>query len=144
VALPDPQPGLVISYSYLWHEEHRQGRIEGVKNRPCAIVLAVVADDGGKTVFVAPVTHTAPRDKDAAVEIPPATKGRLRLDGQRSWVVISEVNQFAWPGADLAAVPGNPGRFDYGFLPPGLYKKIAVLFAKRARAKKVAAVSRED
>ena len=39
MALPDPHPGLVISYSYLWHEEYRQGQIEGVKNRPCAVVL---------------------------------------------------------------------------------------------------------
>jgi hypothetical protein len=26
MALPDPQPGLVISYSYLWRHEHRAGR----------------------------------------------------------------------------------------------------------------------
>ena len=144
MALPDPQLGLVISYSYLWHDEHRQGRIEGVKNRPCAIVLTVVEDGGTKTVFVAPITHSEPRDKDAAVEIPSATKARLGLDGERSWVVISEVNQFAWPGVDLAAVSGNPVRFDYGFLPPGLYKKIAVLFAQQARARKIAAVRRES
>jgi hypothetical protein len=142
VALPDPQPGLVVSYSYLWHEEYRQGRIEGIKNRPCAIVLAVVADDGGNTVFVAPITHAKPRDKDAVVEIPPATRARLGLDGERSWVVISEVNHFSWPGVELAAVPGHPGRVDYGFLPPVLYKKIAVLFAGRARARKIAAVRR--
>ena len=141
MALPDPQPGLVISYSYLWHEEYRQGRIEGVKNRPCAIVL--VASDQDKTVFVAPVTHTKPHEKDAAVEIPPATKVRLGLDSERSWVVISEVNRFVWPGVDLAVVPGNPGRFDYGFLPPGLYKKIVEMFAERARGKKVAAVHRK-
>jgi len=34
MALPDPQPGLVISYSYLWHHEHRAGREEGLKSRP--------------------------------------------------------------------------------------------------------------
>lgn len=141
MALPDPQPGLVISYSYLWHEEHRQGRIEGTKSRPCAIVLVVNNDD--RTVFVAPVTHSEPHDKGAAVEIPPATKARLGLDGERSWVVISEVNRFVWPGVDLAAVPGKPGRFDYGFLPPGLYKKITGMFAERARGRKIVAVHRK-
>ena len=38
---PEPQPGLVISYAYLWSEEAEQGRIESRKDRPCAIVVAV-------------------------------------------------------------------------------------------------------
>ena len=37
--LPRPVPGLVVRYSYLWLDEHRRGREEGVKDRPCAIVL---------------------------------------------------------------------------------------------------------
>ena len=41
MAFPEPQPGLVISYSYLWHHEHRAGREEGVKARPCVIILEV-------------------------------------------------------------------------------------------------------
>jgi hypothetical protein len=40
VAFPTPHPGLVISYAYLWAEESDQGREEGVKDRPCAIVVA--------------------------------------------------------------------------------------------------------
>jgi hypothetical protein len=31
VAFPEPVPGLVIRYSYLWAEEHRRGQEEGVK-----------------------------------------------------------------------------------------------------------------
>jgi hypothetical protein len=38
--LPAPQRGLVISYAYLWHHEHRAGLEEGRKDRPCVIVLA--------------------------------------------------------------------------------------------------------
>jgi hypothetical protein len=41
MAVPEPQLGLVISYSYLWHHEHREGNDEGRKNRPCGIVLAL-------------------------------------------------------------------------------------------------------
>ena len=41
MALPDPQLGLVISYSYLWHHEHNAGRDEGTKSRPCVVVLAM-------------------------------------------------------------------------------------------------------
>lgn len=39
--LPEPEVGLVISYSYLRKEEEKRGLIEGRKDRPCAIVLAV-------------------------------------------------------------------------------------------------------
>jgi len=38
---PEPEAGLVISYSYLWKEEEERGQTEGHKDRPCAIVLAV-------------------------------------------------------------------------------------------------------
>jgi sugar phosphate permease len=41
VALPEPIPGLVIRYSYLWHSEYVRGREEGQKDRPCAIVAAI-------------------------------------------------------------------------------------------------------
>jgi hypothetical protein len=34
MAFPEPQLGLVISYAYLWHHEHRAGRDEGAKDRP--------------------------------------------------------------------------------------------------------------
>lgn len=32
MTLPDPEPGLVISYAYLWHHEHARGREEGLKH----------------------------------------------------------------------------------------------------------------
>ena len=73
MTLPTPERGLVISYAYLWHFEHRQGREEGGKDRPCAIILAVENSDDGCLVTVAPITHTAPSTAEAAVEIPLAT-----------------------------------------------------------------------
>lgn len=41
MSLPRPQPGLVIRYAYLWKREYDQGRDEGSKDRPCAIVMTV-------------------------------------------------------------------------------------------------------
>ena len=41
MAFPEPEAGLVISYAYLWSNEFRQGKIEGLKNHPCAIILVV-------------------------------------------------------------------------------------------------------
>ena len=81
--LPDPIPGLVIRYSYLWHSEHLAGREEGQKDRPCAIIAARQPPDhvGETRVLVLPVTHSPPAQVSLAVEIPPRVKERLRLDG---------------------------------------------------------------
>ena len=80
MALPEPVPGLVIRYAYLWLDEYRQGREEGVKDRPCAIILVTGEDDDGKLVTVLPVTYASPKDARFAVEIPAATKARLGMD----------------------------------------------------------------
>jgi len=81
MALPEPEPGLVISYAYLWHHEHQSGQEEGRKDRPAVIVLAVErASDGAIIVTVLPITHGAPDDRAAAVEIQPAVKRLLGLD----------------------------------------------------------------
>jgi hypothetical protein len=140
VAVPTPERGLVISYAYLWQSEYEQGREEGVKDRPCVIVL-VVEDSAGKPfVTVAPVTHSAPGNPAAAVEIPLATKQRLGLDDSRSWVLVSEGNRFIWPGPDLR--PITPGRFDYGFLPPALFDRIKRQFEVYALAKRLQVIPR--
>ena len=64
MALPDPHPGLVISYSYLWAREHGQGREEGVKSRPCAIVLARQIVEGRSLLTVLAITHSPPIASD--------------------------------------------------------------------------------
>ena len=108
VALPKPVAGLIIRYSYLWYREHLEGRDEGQKDRPCAIVAAMRIDENGDTrVLVLPITHTPPDHPALAVEIPAKVKNRLQLDDARSWVVLSEWNEFVWPGPDLRRLPGN-------------------------------------
>ncbi|WP_147385510.1 growth inhibitor PemK [Oleomonas cavernae] len=118
--IPLPQLGLVISYTYLWHHEHQVGREEGRENRPCVIVLALEhTDDGTTMVAVLPITHAAPRDPALAVELPRLVKQHLGLDGERSWVLLHEGNEFTWPGYDLKPLPGARDRFDCeGGLPP--------------------------
>jgi PemK-like, MazF-like toxin of type II toxin-antitoxin system len=125
MALPKPETGLVISYSYLWRHQSGPGQTEGTKDRPCVIVLAVKRHENGTPVVtVAPITHSPPRGTSVAVEIPYKVKQHLGLDADRSWVVVDEFNEFVWPGFDLRPVPGRPGRYDYGFLPPALFAKI--------------------
>ncbi|HTY48793.1 MAG TPA: hypothetical protein VMB48_03780 [Steroidobacteraceae bacterium] len=91
---PTPQPGLVVSYSYLWSEEAERGMVEGRKDRPCAIVIAldIAGDPPRKQVAVVPVTHS-PQNPDVAIEIPPRVKQHLRLDGERSLAVLDEMNR---------------------------------------------------
>ncbi len=125
MSLPDPVPGLVIGYAYLWHDEARRGQEEGGKDRPCVILLSTVRDESGAVVTVAPVTHRPPDDPATALELPAATNQRLGLDDERSWIVVGEVNRFRWPGPDLRPVPGsNPPRFDYGLLPARLFRRL--------------------
>ena len=102
--LPAPELGLVISYAYLWSSEADEGQEEGLKDRPCALVLSAQDDGGDTVVAVVPVTHSPPRRPEEAVEIPPAVKRRLGLDEARSWIVVSEINRFVWPGPDLRPV----------------------------------------
>lgn len=115
--------GYVFRYSYLWHWQHLRGFEEGDKDRPC-LVLALVAmeEDGSPIVRVLPVTHTPPENPADAVEIPAAVKARLRLDDERSWIVLAESNRFAWPGPDIRPLETESGYF--GPLPPALFAEV--------------------
>jgi hypothetical protein len=116
---------LVISYAYLWAREHGRGTEEGAKDRPCAIVAARQLIEGREVVTVVPITHTPPADPADAIEIPPALKVHLGLDDLRSWIVVTETNDFLWPGPDLRPRRGiTPSRFDYGVLPPRFYAHV--------------------
>jgi hypothetical protein len=145
---PEPEVGLVVSYSFLWSEEAEQGLVEGRKDRPCAIVLAVETDqrDEGKPyqVAVVPITHVPHHNAEVAVEIPPAVKKHLGLDGERSWVVVDELNVFTWPGYDLRPIKGKNGRIDYGLLPPKLFKQIIAKIAQLQSEGEIAQTSRDD
>jgi len=143
VPLPQPRRGLVISYAYLWADEYEAGREEGVKDRPCAIVLAAESSAGQIVVSVVPITHSEPSNPDFSIEIPQPTKQRLGLDSERSWIVADETNHFVWPGSDLRPVSrSEPDRFDYGLLPPALYKKVVEMLIKAARHQRLSPVPR--
>jgi len=112
--LPEPKVGLVIRYAYLWREEALAGRDEGRKDRPCVILLVGPAREGGTLVTVAPITHTPPdpERRADAIALPAPTQLRLGLDGERSWVLASDLNQFVWPGFDLRPIRRGGRRSD--------------------------------
>jgi hypothetical protein len=72
-------------------------------------------------------------------------KTRLRLDGERSWVSITEANIFNWPGPDLRMLPGKgPESAIYGFLPPGFFNVVRDRFLALDQEKKAAVVVRTE
>lgn len=143
---PEPEPGLLVRYAYLWRREQEAGREEGTEDRPCAVVLDLADAEAGRPwVIVLPVTHSPPRPPDEGVELPTATKRRLGLDGERSWVVLSEANRFRLPGPDLRVLPGcGPESAAYGVLPPDVFRLIRDRFLARLRARRAAAVLRTE
>ena len=145
MSLPEPHAGLVIRYAYLWKREFDAGRDEGTKDRPCAIVMSVIAEDGDKEVLVLPITHSPPANAADAIEIPTLTKNRLSLDSERSWIVITEANEFVWPGPDLRPVPGqDASTIVYGVLPPRFFAHVRDRFAERDRHEKSRRIKRSE
>jgi len=143
---PEPEPGLVIRYAYLWRREQEAGREEGAKDRPCAIVLALAGqEDNRPRVVVLAVTHTPPQLPAEGVELPAAVKRRLGLDEERSWVVTSEANSFLWPGPDLRFLPGlGPESAAYGVLPPDVFRVVRDRFLAGLQARRTATVPRTE
>lgn len=145
MAFPEPVAGLVIRYSYLWWDEHARGREEGTKDRPCAVVLVMTNHDDERVVTVLPISHAPPADLKLAVEIPAPVKQRLKLDVERSWVVLTEANRFIWPGPDLRpSKPGDLASVGYGLLPSALFEEIRTKFIAAIRARRASFVPRSD
>lgn len=141
MALPEPAPGLVVRYDYLWSREAAAGRTQG-KDRPACLVAASDSEAKPRFVVLLPITHSPPLGDTVAIEIPAKVRQAIGLDDEPSWVVVSEFNVDEWPNAGLTPLPGKPDVFAYGFIPPGLFATIKARFVELARAKKSEAVTR--
>ena len=139
---PEPVPGLVIRYDYLWRDEARRGRIEGSKVRPCAIVVARRLEENGQTtVLLAPITHSPPIDPGQAIELPPKVKRHLGLDDAPSWIVTAELNSANWD--DPGIEPVNRARWAYGLLPPSLARALVDHVRERMHSAKLGVIKRK-
>lgn len=139
--LPDPKPGLVVRYDYVWAPEAAAGRTSG-KDRPACLVAASDSLARPRFVVLLPITHTAPVHPTVGIEIPTKVKQFLGLDEAPSWVIISDHNVDEWPNGGLSPVPGKTDEFSYGFLPPGLFAKIKAGFLDLIHQEKSASVKR--
>ena len=94
---------------------------------------------------VLPISYAPPADSRLAVEIPVAVKRRLRLDDDRSWVVLTEANRFTWPGPDLRpARSGDAASVACGPLPYALFEEIRLRFIAVLTRRVTATVARAD
>lgn len=150
--IPEPRPGLLFRYGYLWLDERKSGRIDSSKDRPSCIVARVAgagadlrAVDGKVEegdVIIFPITTKPLRSGTHGVELTPEDKRRCGLDPESpSWVIVSEFNADVWPNADMSIIPGRD-RFDYGMANPGLLRRIGQGFAQARRATPVIGIKR--
>lgn len=140
--IPEPEPGLVINYAYLWHHESETGQAEGRKDRPSVIVLSIQKDENGETiVIVLPITHREPEKTGGGVEIPRSVRDHLGLDENPCWIVVAEGNEFIWPGYDLRQ--RSDGSYAFGFLPPRLFKQVQDAFLALYRAARAPVTPRD-
>ncbi len=141
MALPHPEPGLVVRYDYLWTHEATTGRDQG-KTRPTCLIAATDPAVFPSYVVLLAITHTPPTEETVGIEISARVRQALSLDDTPSWVIVSEYNIDEWPNAGLSPLPGRPDVFAYGFIPPGLFAQIKSGFLELARSKKSRAVHR--
>lgn len=134
MALPEPAPGLVIRYDYLWLRQSVAGADQG-KDRPACLVAASDLGTTPRFVIILPITHSVPTGDTFGVEIPARVRQAIGLDDKPCWVIVSEHNVDEWPNGGLQPLPGRPGAFSYGHIPPGLFAVIKARFVELARRK---------
>jgi hypothetical protein len=150
--IPEPKPGLLFRYGYLWLEERKSGRIDPSKDRPACIVARVTDTTtnlqviGGNLepsdVIIFPITTRPPRYGSIGVELGADEKRQCGLQPELpSWVIVSEFNADIWPNADISLIPGRD-RFDYGVARPSLMRRIGNKFAEARRTIKVLGIKR--
>ena len=142
MSFPAPKPGLVIRYSFLWSHEAAAGADEASNDRPCAIVVAAKLADGEIRTIVAPITHLEPEDPKASLELPATVSRMLKLDGERHWLRLDELNRFTWPGYDLRPIPGTKGEYAYGMLPQPIFEALRAKILSRSQAGKSSSLDR--
>jgi hypothetical protein len=146
MSLPPPKAGLVIRYSYLWASDAARGLDEGSKERPAVIVVCINLQGSAEpSVVVLPITHSPPSAAHQAIEMPADVARKAGLDAARTWVVLSEFNEFVWPGFDLRHVPGrDSATVAYGFVTSGFFGILRDRWLALDRAGKSQSISRNE
>lgn len=134
-----PRPGDVLPYRFLFSDQADAGREEGIKERPCVVVLAV-GEGERPQVVVAPVTTRPPVDPDA---VPLSAEA---FGGDRpSWILPWELNVFRWTGPDVGRARRPAGAWwRIGVLEPRLQKVLAGRVRARLEARRARLLERSE
>lgn len=141
MAVPEPKPGLVIRYDYLWSHDVAAGRDQG-KDRPACLVAASDSAVRPRFVVILPITHSRPDEATVGIAIPATVRRALGLDDAPSWVIVSEYNVDEWPNGGLAPLPGRPDVFSYGFIPPRLFAQVKEKFLELSGQRRSSGIRR--
>jgi hypothetical protein len=87
------------------------------------VVVARIEKQDRTQLLVAPITHSQPERAVEGLEVPPSVKKHLGLDRDPSWIVLTELNRFFWPGPDIRPVSGSESPL-YGPVPDWLFRKV--------------------
>lgn len=131
----------MIRYDYLWSHEAAAGRDQG-KDRPACLVAASDSTVRPRFVVILPITHSPPDEDTVGIEVPARVRQALGLDDAPSWVIVSEYNVDEWPNGGLAPLPGRPGVFSYGFIPPRLFAQVKGKFLELSGQRQSSGVRR--
>lgn len=107
------------------------------------VVVGTIVREDETQLLVAPITHARPERGADAVEIPANVKKQLGLDRERSWIVVTELNRFIWPGPDIRIVPGQASPF-YDALPDWLFLRVRQAILRHANSGRLEVTKRTE
>lgn len=96
------------------------------------MVVARIEQDGKTQLLVAPVTHSKPDRAEDGIEMPARVRKHLGLDGERSWIILTELNRFIWPGPDVRTAAGGDSPL-YGAIPGQLFEQVRNGITRQSR-----------
>lgn len=109
MSFPEPKPGLVVRYDYLWTHEATRGQDQG-KDRPACLVAASDSMLRPRYVVFLPITHTPPSGDTVGIEIPAKVKAEfITLARQKK---SAAVRRRPWKSEDECPVPQGWGHED--------------------------------
>lgn len=130
-----PRAGDVLRYPYLWARQSTKGETEGRKLRPCAVILALQADNGQTELRLCAVTTQPPQKGTHAVEVPEIEKRRAGLDGGLPiWVIVDEHNVDVFEQSFYIEPQRQIGAFSSAFTKDLQAEIIVALRQRRSKA----------
>jgi hypothetical protein len=141
MAVPKPEPGLVVRYDYLWAREADAGLRHG-KERPACLIVAYERGDAGIEAILVAITHRRPTGDTVGIEIPSRVRTLLGLDHEPCWVIVSEYNADVWPSPGVVPLPRGEKGFAYGIMPIPLFENVRARLIEELEARRIVRVPR--